>query len=208
MRPITLAACCLAGALASGQSLAASDRVYAIGGSGWTLERFGSGLAVLRARVTTVPPRPDTFGSLLVTCEGQERRLLIDLPLLDPPQGNLTQDLGNVTGATVTGRMLVARSREHPEDSFTARVTIENGRRVNIADGSRDPGARGVMRFVRMLVRRPGRLNLLVSVGTAVLARDIPIHLVLTFGPGDAIVLDDVASTCDPDETRKPVPAR
>lgn len=203
MRPILLPAGCLAGALIIGHCLAAPDRVYAVGGSGWTLERFASGLAVLRTRVTTIPSRADASGTLLLTCEGRERRLLLDLPQDDLPQG--PPDLG---GATVSGRMLVARAHASPQDGFAAKVTIESGRRVTLADRSRDPDAGGVVRFARMLQRRPDRLNLLVSVGSTNLARDIPIHLVFTFAPQDAIVLDDVASTCDSDEFRRTSPAR
>lgn len=205
MRPSALAAGCLAGAFAVGPGLAAPDRVYAVGVSGWTLERFGSGLAVLRARVTSVPPRADGSGALLVTCDGRERRLLLDLPQGDLPQGTRLPDAG---GTTAAARMLVSRPGASSQDGFTAKVTIENGRRASLADGARDPGARGVMRFVRMLRRRPDRLNLLLSIGGTNLARDIPIHLALAFGPQDAIVLDDVASTCDPDEPGRMAPAR
>lgn len=203
MRAIALAAGCLACALAAGHGVAAPDRVYAIGGSGWASERFGSGLAVLRARINTVSPREDASGALLLTCEGRERRLLLDLP-----RGDLARDGRDVGARIVPGRMLVRRPRASPEEAFTATVTIEDGRRATLADGVRDPEARGVMRFVRMLRRRPGRIDLLVSVGPTNLARDIPIQLVLAFGPQDAIVLDDVAATCDSDEPARTAPAR
>lgn len=176
---------------------AARDRAYLVGGEGWRLERFGSNVAILRTGVTRVQPSSASSagaGSMLLSCEGEERRLRLTLPERLPELGDAT-----------VGRALVRAAPAGADgDAVPARLVLD-GERLSVSDtgparlAGSGPGD-VVLRIARLLGARPAGLEWLVAPGPGPIApgRLVPVILVLAFAPGESVVLDDFLSSCRP----------
>jgi hypothetical protein len=166
----------------------ARDLSYSVGASGWSLERFGSDIAILRAKVTAPSPN-DTPGLLLLSCEGAKRRLRLQLPAA----------LVSAARPTTTGYALIAEPGP-PRLGATplvAAFSLERGATMAVAD-SQAPGEGAVLRLSRLLQARPTHVNLLLRFArpAAALKTSIPVHLALVFGAQDGVALDDFVSAC------------
>lgn len=167
----------------------ARDRTYVAGADGWRLERFGSDVAILRTVVSRLPDSGAGAGSLLLSCEGDERRLRLSLP----------EGLPELEGATV-GRALVRPAvGGRSQDVVVARLSLVGGRLL-AANDTGGLGGDAVLRVARLLQARPIGLEWLVvaGIGPVVPRRLVPIILALAFQPSEGVVLDDFVSACRP----------
>lgn len=164
---------------------AGQDKVFSLGREGWSFERFGKEIVVLRTSVM-LPGRPASpQGLLLLSCEAGERRIRIDFP-----EALLTEQ-DPVRPAT----LLVQSSPKR--DFLLAQVTLAKGRSINHSEGSRAPTGL-VPSFVNLLQAFPERLVLLLNPDTSAprLGRLVPVVFELAFRPVDRLSFAQFHADC------------
>lgn len=173
-------ACTLAGLLLAPAD--AADASYTVGAGGWVSERFGEGVAILRAPVTA----PSRTGLLLLSCEGGEHRLRLSLPepLALPRPDTVRSGTILVRGVPAPGRVV-------------ASVVVTGDRILTRAETVRPPGG-AVTALADLLRTRPARLDLLFRPdGVPRLpARAVPIVLTMIWRAGDTLAIDDFSKAC------------
>ena len=166
------------------------DRAYLLGRGGWQLERFGSTVAILRTTVSGPSADSNALGSLVLSCEGSERRIRLALP----EDIVAASDLEN-------GRALI-RLAGRPEPgraNLLASASLERRRVLLISD--KEPlGGGVVVDLVRLLQEAPTRLELLVAFdrGPIALNRVASYPLALSFTGGESVAFADFISACAP----------
>lgn len=161
------------------------DRTYALGRAGWSLERFGADIAILRADVTLDRKGAGLPGLLVLSCDAGERRWRLDLPEgLHPRHGHAT-----------SAKMLL-RVSAPAGDHRLARIAIAGGRVLTVTEtGSLDDGF--VPFFMRLLKAGTRQLDILLKVQEAkppaVLAAYILSPIVQKT---DLVAFDDFLATC------------
>lgn len=162
-----------------------ADRTYALGRGGWSLERFGSDIAILRADVRPEREGAGPPGLLVLSCDAGERRWRLNLPEgIHPRQGSAT-----------SATMLL----QVPRSAGTYRVNrigITGGRVLTVAEtGLPDTGL--VPFFVGHLKAGTRQLDILLKVpaarSPAILAAYILSPIVQRT---DLVAFDDFLATC------------
>ncbi|WP_375407953.1 hypothetical protein [uncultured Methylobacterium sp.] len=191
----TLAACAsLAFASVSGQGTGlaqglgaerSTDRTYVLGRAGWSLERFGADIAILRADVTPDRAGAGPPGLLVLSCDAGERRWRLALP------ESLQARQGHATSATML--LQVAK----PAGAYrVTRIGIAGSRVLTVTETG-PPNDGFVPFFVRLLKAGTHRLDLLLKVQGAkpstVLAAYILSPIVQRT---DLVAFDDFLATC------------
>ena len=162
-----------------------ADKTYALGRSGWSLERFGADIAILRAEVTPDRTGAGPSGLLVLSCDAGERRWRLSLP------GGLHPRQASATSATILLHV------PKPAGAFrVARIGIAGNRVLTVAEtGLVDNGF--VPFFVRLLKGGPRQLDLLLkprgAKPPAVLVAYILAPIVQTT---DLVAFDDFLATC------------
>ena len=157
-----------------------------VGAGGWTSERFGEHVAVLRAGVTAASGAGAGF--LLLSCDRAERRFRLSLPepIALPPA---------VRGGTIlvrsAGRSAPGRGR------VVAAVALSGGRVLSRTETAGRPD--GLVAALGELLRtRPARLDLLVRPDGAprLPGRAVPVVLAMVWRDGDVVAIDDFLGSC------------
>lgn len=183
--PWILAALCLS-APCQGR---ATEQAFPVSPGPWSLERFGTDVAVLHNALST--PSPGSAG-LFFGCAGPERRFRLTLPAPVAPTG--TGRGGTVSfrpvGAGRPRLSVVARF----DDATAATLTL-----ISDAAGSGNP----VSRLAGLLAEESRALDVLVSWGPGPvdLVRLDLFHLMLEGGAPDRALVDQFLAACG-----RPVP--
>ena len=162
-----------------------TDRTYAVGRSGWSLERFGADIAILRAEVTSERTGARPPGFLVLSCDAGERRWRLNLP------GGLHSRNTSATFATLL--LQVPR----PAGAYrVARIGIAEGRVLTVAEtGLADDGF--VPFFVRLLKGGTRHFDLLFKIDGAKPSDFLAAYI---FAPivqrTDLVAFDDFLATC------------
>lgn len=185
----TLGAASLA-ALSVGMSDASGTRGhnFLIGHKGWSLERFGDDIAILRAEISTSSNSAGSTGLLLVSCQGPERRLRLSLP--ESIGGTPPNAVGNILIDTYGGP---AESRPF----VLARTSIIQRRHLNLSNLD-DPASGAVEKFVRLLQSAPMKIQILMMIENA--PRTLSSHYSYTFSVkftrAERLAIDQMVAAC------------
>lgn len=163
---------------------AAHEAAYLLGRDGWSLERFGADVVVLRTSVLPGAGAQGRPGLLFVSCAAGARRLRLSLPEPILPDAS----------APAAGDGLVRSSRG---TFLVAAFSVSGGRILDLSDaGQPFPGA--VAAFAGLLRDRPERLDLLLRVRKAPrsLAGLVALRLGLSYGAADRLAFDEFFGVC------------
>ena len=162
------------------------------GTGGWSLERFGTDVTILRATVP-LTARGDR-GSLILSCAASERRLALTLP---PEAWTRLQG----TGATPASeaRLLFRSSVPDPVTAafVVARGALTTAQTLVLTETGPSAGS-PVVAFVRLLLARPTEIDLLLHAGTGPigLRRLTAVRLSLSSGSGDQAAFREFIGAC------------
>lgn len=183
--PWVLAALCLSAPCQS----RATERAYAVSPGPWSLERFGTDVAVLR----NAPSTPSSgSASLFFGCAGAERRFRLTFPAPVAPAGEGRGGTASIRPAG-TGRPRLSVAARF-NDATAATLTLTSD-----AAGAGNP----VSRLASLLAKEPHALDVLVSWGPGPvdLAHVDLLHLTLKGGAPDRGLIDQFLAACG-----RPVP--